>query len=89
MTNIQQRSILLIIQIIAHNYFVVEFNEALKSQDMAVVGIQEGLYDDQQLIMMWNEMWLALPDDASCRRQPFFELCDLCEEMFNEPDEVD
>lgn len=88
MTNIQQRSILLLAEVVNAKYFLDELSAALNEQGVTVAGIEKGEYNDQDLVMMWNEFWLRLPDDMSCRRAPFFELCDLCEEIFND-DEVD
>lgn len=84
MTTIQGNSKYLVSQIIGEKYFIPEFEQALKARMMTVDGIQNGKYNDQALVTLWNDFWLLLPDDPSCQRHPFLELCDLCEEIFNE-----
>lgn len=39
---------------------------------------------DSEIVSLFNQFWIALPDSKEIRRGPFFELCDLCEEVFND-----
>lgn len=89
MTNIQERSSALLMRIAEEHYFLAKLAVIVDMAHMTVDGIKDGMYDDVALVVMWNNFWMALPDDKSCRREPFFELCDLCEEVFNEPDNYD
>lgn len=36
--------------------------------------------DYKTLAKMLNQFWAKLPDNASIRRKPFFDICDLCSE---------
>lgn len=87
MTNIQQRSITLLINILSAKYFLDELSATIGKQGVTVDGINKGMYSDQELILLWNEFWIDLPDDLTIRRAPFLELCDLCEEIFDGQDE--
>lgn len=77
MTEIQRRSLELHNKILDENYFVDLYKRVL---------FQCGNIEDQtdeELIGMWNGFWEYLPDDKSIRRPPFFELCDLAEEIYD------
>lgn len=90
MTTIQENSKYLLGQIIKEQYFLPLFKQALKNEMMSGEGIVDGIYNDQALVSLWNEFWMLLPDNPSIQRHPFLELCDLCEEIFDdEPDNVE
>lgn len=38
----------------------------------------------RQAIQALNMFWMALPDSKLIRRGPFFDLCDLAEEIFED-----
>lgn len=38
----------------------------------------------QEIITYWNRFWSSLPDNKSIRRNPFYEVCDIAECIFDE-----
>jgi hypothetical protein len=54
---------------------------------MSVESIEQMEYDDRVLIEVCNDFWFALPDTNAVRREPFFALCDLAEQIFDFPEE--
>lgn len=83
MTNIQNKSIDLMKQIHSKDYYVSDFYKALDKHNMSVSSVDQSEHTDADLVSMWNRFWMALPDSKSIRREPFFELCDLCESIFD------
>jgi hypothetical protein len=86
-SDIQERSAALTLQIITDIYYVARFVFAAHSNGMSVESIYEFKHSDKELVHMWNEFWNLLPDTPEIRQGPFFLLCDLCEEVFDEQDE--
>lgn len=41
----------------------------------------------EELLMPFQLLWEALPDNTAIRRPPFFEICDLAEEFVNGDEE--
>lgn len=31
----------------------------------------------------WNDFWIALPDNAAIRRAPFWDICNLAEQIYD------
>jgi hypothetical protein len=54
---------------------------------MSAESIAKHMHEDKHLIAMWNDFWFTLPDSSSIRHGVFFQLSDLCKEIFNEFDE--
>ena len=52
----------------------------LKKHGMTAENVAKHLYEDEKLHAVWEDFWWSLPDNPSIRVQPFFEICDLCEE---------
>ena len=82
MTSIQQRSKDLSMKIFTRAYYVHLYLEVLTKSGIQPSAIEKCELDDQKLIKMWNAFWLKLPDSPQIRRDPFFDLCDICEEIF-------
>jgi hypothetical protein len=80
MTSIQQRSAALAENIHSSDYYLNAFNYVLALHGMTVETLAERA--DAELVSMWNAFWMNLPDNPTIRRAPFFEMCDLCEEIF-------
>ena len=36
------------------------------------------------IVRYWNSFWMALPDNKYIRRDPFFQICDIAECLYNE-----
>lgn len=66
----------LVTKVYEYDYYVELFNRVRKH------------YADRKMSMctpyFWNDFWLALPDSSAIRREPFFEICDLAERIFDE-----
>lgn len=37
----------------------------------------------QDIVRFWNQFWFHLPDSGSIRRGPFFDICDIAENISN------
>jgi hypothetical protein len=37
----------------------------------------------------WNDFWIELPDTAAIRRAPFFDICNLAEQIYEYDNEID
>jgi hypothetical protein len=47
---------------------------------MTRVDVEKKLYSAPKLHALWEEFWWQLPDSPSIRVEPFFMICDLCED---------
>lgn len=83
MTSIQTRSALLQKDIYATQYYVKRYEDCLKRAKMTSEGVEKHSYLDNQLVVMWNDFWLSLPDSPEIRTETFFALCDIAEEIFD------
>ena len=36
-----------------------------------------------EIVSYWNSFWFALPDSGNIRRDPFFQICDIAENISN------
>jgi len=80
MTDIQERSSALMTDIFKNRYYLQVLDHVLAKSNMTVADIGLNKISDKNLVYMWNDFWETLPDTSSIRREPFFKLCDLCEE---------
>jgi hypothetical protein len=81
--NIKVESIDLMKAIHSKDYYVSTFYKTLGKYNMSVASIDQSKHTDEQLVSMWNSFWMALPDSTSIRREPFFKLCGICEEIYD------
>lgn len=81
--SIKERSIALHNRIFETDYYVDLYAVILAENEMSTVNFSTEDYSDAELITMWNDFWAALPEDKAIRREPFFELCNLAEEIYN------
>ena len=82
MSDIQKAAIKVQDAIYKEEYYVSLYEAALRHNNMSVASIDQSEFSDQQLITMMNDFWSLLPDSPSIRREPFFALCDICEEIY-------
>lgn len=47
---------------------------------MTRVDVEKKLYPTEKLHALWEEFWWQLPDGPHIRVEPFFTICDLCED---------
>jgi len=73
--------------IFEQQYYVQLYNSVLTRAGMTAGGVEAGEYSDSKLVNMANDFWFALPDSPAIRRAPFFQLCNIAEHCFDEPDE--
>lgn len=38
----------------------------------------------KEIVLFWNKFWETLPDSEYIRRDPFYQICDIAECIFNE-----
>ena len=82
MTNIRERATKLIDRFRDEGYYFPSFMAlAVRRGFLPPPNFGEGK-TDAEIINFFNDFWFALPDDPSIRVGPFFELCDLCEEIY-------
>ena len=86
---IQEKSIAAVEAILEYDYYIRLFESVLAAKAMTRDGIRAELYSDEQLVSMWNSFWWHLPDSGAIRRPPFDAICDLCESMYDEPDDFE
>lgn len=79
-TSYQERSAAVQAKIFATDYWPSRYSAVLQKHGMTAENVAKHLYEDRQLHAMWEDFWWYLPDNESIRVQPFFEICDLCEE---------
>lgn len=60
-------------QIYAYDYFVAGWQEVKHKKPLEECSTEE-------LLRPFQDFWSLLPDSRSCRREPFFAICDLAEE---------
>lgn len=83
-TELQRAAIELQGQIFANEYYLDLYLQTLGRYNMSTASIDQSEFADKQLVQMLNSFWYALPDTKACRRAPFFQLCNLCESIFEE-----
>ena len=71
-SNYKNRVISLENKIINEEFFVERWERVKDGRDLTQLC-------DEELCDLLNKFWLVLPDSKSIQRQPFYELCDLCE----------
>lgn len=81
-TEIQRATIQLQDKIFTEKYYIDLYLAVLAKHDMSTASIDQSEFDDHKLISMLNNFWMALPDSKEIRRAPFFDLCDICENIF-------
>lgn len=69
-----------IAHIYAHDYFVAEWEKVKHKKALEEC-------DKSELLAPFQDLWDLLPDNAACRRPPFFQVCNLAEEFVFGDDE--
>ena len=80
-TAYQLRSAAVQVQVISTDFYTSTYQACLKKQGMTQVDVEKMLYTNAKLNALWEEFWWQLPDTQSSRREPFFMVCDLCEDI--------
>jgi len=81
-TEIQRAAINLQDKIFSEKYYIDLYLKVLGKYNMSTASIDQSEFDDDKLVSMLNTFWMALPDSKEIRRDPFFDLCDICENIF-------
>lgn len=71
-------------RVFAEEYHIQLWHRVLFEHRMSWVVIDSLEYSDKELVALCNDFWEALPDDESIRTGPFFDLCDICEAVYDE-----
>jgi len=63
-----------------NDYYVDLFKKTVMSTlgDRSVYSLS----NSREIADFWNTFWLALPDNPSIHREPFYLICDICEYIF-------
>lgn len=81
-SEIQQAVIHLQARIFKEKYFVDLWLEALKENNASTATIDQREEDPNKMVLLCHEFWEALPDSPSIRTGPFFDLCNIAENVF-------
>ena len=76
----QERSAAAQAQIYSTGYYTNRYEACLKKHGMTRIDVEKKLYTAPKLHALWEEFWWQLPDSPSIRVEPFFMICDLCED---------
>lgn len=76
----QDRSAAAQSQIFSGDFYRNRYVACLKKHGMTSEGIEKKEYSNAKLHTLWEEFWWQLPDSPSIRVEPFFLICDLCED---------
>lgn len=82
MTRYQNSVIALESKVYSNEFYVSRWEYVKNGRDL------QSLSDDD-LWSLLNEFWVALPDSRSIHREPFYDLCELCEGTMMQPTEID
>lgn len=83
MTNLQQQMKDLQEQIIRTDYYVDLYHNCLYAASVCPELVKLGHLENDKIVELANDFWIALPDDPAIRRAPFFLLCDIAEHCFD------
>jgi len=83
-TKLQAVSIELQDRIFKEHYYISIYGFILEKLNLTTAQIEAGDIVDKDLLEMWSDFYFAIPDLPSVRRGPFFQLCDICESVFND-----
>lgn len=83
-TEIQQKFKDVFAAVNSEHYYPQLFSNAMLEHNMDPDGVNNFEYDDKKIVLMINDFWEALPDSPSIRRPPFFQVCDIAENIFEE-----
>lgn len=81
-TPIQQQARALQGRIYSEQYYVKLWEASLALLFMTPDALVTFFYTDAELIDLCNEFWSALPDSPVIRRGPFWDLCNIAENIF-------
>lgn len=68
----------LVDKVFAYDYYVHIFQKL----DLEYIDQKK----DQQTAEFWNDFWIYLPDHPAIRREPFFDICDIAERIYDVED---
>lgn len=75
-------------EIYREHYFTERFNRVLSRHQVDRDALMAEDVSEKVVISIFNDFWIMLPDDKSARRDPFFDVCDIAEQIFANPDEL-
>lgn len=82
MTDYMAKVIVLERSIYSNDFYVSRWERIKNGRDLRSMS-------DSDLCSLLNKFWDALPDSMSIHREPFYDLCELCEGMIMLPTEID
>jgi hypothetical protein len=68
-------------EIFAHRYYVEIYKRILSQLQITSSNISAMKYPRERVIRLAHYFWNALPDSPAVRREPFFKLCDIAENI--------
>ena len=82
MSNLQTRAKALLIKIFETDYYPSTLSRVADRYGITLTTYAFDSASDEEIIDFFNAFWFALPDGPEIRRDPFFDLCDICEEVY-------
>lgn len=77
-----EKSIKLQKRILNEEYYIDRYIGCMKKHGFTTGSVILKEHTKIAMCNMWNDFWFALPDSPVIRQGPFFDLCDLAEEIF-------
>lgn len=68
----------LVSRVFAYDYYLDIFHQVLDEYT------RKGIHSTS--VSFWNDFWLALPDSPAIHRDPFYDICDIAERIFEDED---
>lgn len=69
--------------IYATGYYVALFEHVLATSGVTKADILNKTLSDARVVLLMHDFWCELPDSKEIRRQPFFLICDIAENIFD------
>lgn len=82
-TDIQQKMAIVQSLIFSEDYFVERYAYILNQRQLSAESVENYKYDDKTLVELAHYFWESLPDTGRIRRVPFYDLCDVAENIFD------
>lgn len=80
-TTYQVRSAAAQVEVFSKDFYTSTYHACLKQLGMTQTDVEKMIYPNSKLNSLWEEFWWKIPDSTSIRREPFFMICDLCEDI--------
>lgn len=86
MTELQQMHVRCIDLVFACDYYVRLFDQVRSGRSLEEL---KSMSRGEEITSFWNQFWFDLPDNRTIHRQPFNEICEICEYDYRDEEEMD